>query len=175
MLNKEQVYKNRSIITLISLFFIFILLWKIGIRFSHPRLNYLAVGIMLLIPTACLLLHIRYKSIKNTIIKILLILLSIITMFLFMGWLFLVTVWLPDILIRNKDLSFELLKSETINNNTIRVYRTNGGATTNFGIVVREEKQLLPGIYQIKFIGSEYPAYDAHIILDKDDIVIDYE
>jgi hypothetical protein len=38
----------------------------------------------------------------------------------------------------------------------LAVYRTNGGATTAYGIVVRQEQRLLPGVLLVKQVFSQY-------------------
>jgi hypothetical protein len=38
----------------------------------------------------------------------------------------------------------------------VAVYRTNGGATTDYGIVVRQEQCLLPGVLLVKQLFSKY-------------------
>lgn len=38
----------------------------------------------------------------------------------------------------------------------LAVYRTNGGATTAYGIVVRQERPLLPGVLLVKDVFSQY-------------------
>ena len=50
--------------------------------------------------------------------------------------------------------------------NDISVYRTNGGATTAYGIVVRQERLLLPGLLMVKVLFKQYElddlAYKKH-------------
>jgi hypothetical protein len=41
---------------------------------------------------------------------------------------------------------------------TIAAYRTNGGATTSFGMIVRQEMRVLPGVLLIRELAHEYPA-----------------
>lgn len=43
----------------------------------------------------------------------------------------------------------------------VAVYRTNGGATTAYGIVVRHERQVLPGVLLVKNIFVQYRL--AHV------------
>ena len=47
---------------------------------------------------------------------------------------------------RGKDYSFVCLNTIKHNNKEIKAYRTNGGATTSFGIIVREEERIIPGV-----------------------------
>jgi len=41
----------------------------------------------------------------------------------------------------------------------IRLYRTNGGATTDFGVVIRKEKNLFPGLLLVRRVDDFYPCY----------------
>jgi hypothetical protein len=38
----------------------------------------------------------------------------------------------------------------------LAIYRTNGGATTDYGIVVRQEQRLVPGVLLVKQVFSKY-------------------
>lgn len=57
---------------------------------------------------------------------------------------------------KGKDLSFECINEINLHDSKIRVYRTNGGATTAFGIVVREEKEILPGVFYTNKLFYKY-------------------
>jgi hypothetical protein len=41
---------------------------------------------------------------------------------------------------------------------TIAAYQTNGGATTSFGMIVRQEMRVVPGVLLIRVLAHEYPA-----------------
>jgi hypothetical protein len=62
------------------------------------------------------------------------------------------------------DASFERRREVPVSTGKVVVYRTNGGATTNFGIVVRQECVVIPHVLFIahNLIG-QYPAWDAHV------------
>ena len=45
----------------------------------------------------------------------------------------------------------------------VTVYRTNGGATTAFGITVRQECPVLPGVLVVHQLAHEYPAHDVAV------------
>jgi hypothetical protein len=44
----------------------------------------------------------------------------------------------------------------------IAFYRTDGGATTDYGIIVRQERVLLPGILLVRKLDDFYPCYAVH-------------
>ena len=52
--------------------------------------------------------------------------------------------------------SFELFAETRWNGSSVRLYRANGGATTDYGVVIRQEKALLPGILLVRNIDMFY-------------------
>ena len=62
------------------------------------------------------------------------------------------------------DRSFERQESVATPKGEVVAYRTNGGATTSFGIVVRQECLLLPGLMVVRQLGGEYPAEKAVLL-----------
>ena len=70
---------------------------------------------------------------------------------------------LYDISKHGEDHSFERIHTIQLGQSHVNVYRTNGGATTSFGIVVRQERRLIPGLLITKIIYDAYPAYDAEV------------
>jgi hypothetical protein len=47
------------------------------------------------------------------------------------------------------------------------VYRTDGGATTAYGILVRQEQEILPGVLRVAELATAYPAARARVeVLD---------
>lgn len=59
------------------------------------------------------------------------------------------------------DTSFEKIAKLNGNHGTYRLYRTNGGAMTSFGLVLRREHAILPGLKLVTVLRSYYPASDA--------------
>ena len=57
-----------------------------------------------------------------------------------------------------KDSGFECINELPYEGSLIKVYRTNGGATTSFGIIVRKETRILPGILFVKQYLDLYPG-----------------
>ena len=68
---------------------------------------------------------------------------------------------LPDVAKFGFDPSHAPVSSFQISKSRITVYRTNGGATTSFGVVARHERYILPGIAIVRRIYTAYPGYDA--------------
>jgi hypothetical protein len=61
------------------------------------------------------------------------------------------------------DRSFERRAAVPTRFGMIAVYRTNGGATTAFGIVVRQECTVVPGFAIVRQLAHEYPSTEAHV------------
>lgn len=57
----------------------------------------------------------------------------------------------------------ELLTQINLSDSSIRAYRTNGGATTDFGVMIRQEMKLIPGVLLVKVLHSGYHEYNATI------------
>jgi hypothetical protein len=61
------------------------------------------------------------------------------------------------------DASFERRQAVPTSFGTVAVYRTNGGATTAFGIVVRQECHVVPGVVLVRQLADEYPSDNADV------------
>jgi hypothetical protein len=58
-----------------------------------------------------------------------------------------------------RDLSFDRFAETCQKGSEVRFYRTNGGATTDFGIVIRQERSLIPGVVLVRSLDAFYPCY----------------
>lgn len=56
----------------------------------------------------------------------------------------------------------------------VAVYRTNGGATTAYGIVVRQEREVLPGVLLVKNLFSQYRLERVACQLDGPRLTVGY-
>ncbi|WP_143786640.1 DUF5412 family protein [Orenia metallireducens] len=54
------------------------------------------------------------------------------------------------------DPSFKKVQQIKIDDYIVNVYLTNGGATTDFGIVIRQEKEIILGLLLVKNIYTKY-------------------
>jgi hypothetical protein len=45
----------------------------------------------------------------------------------------------------------------------VRAYETNGGATTDYGLIVRQERAIFPGVLLVKNVYSEYHARGGRV------------
>ncbi|WP_207637039.1 hypothetical protein [Desulfosporosinus sp. OT] len=61
-------------------------------------------------------------------------------------------------------IGFEQIKNLSLDNSDIVAYRTNGGATTSFGILVMQEKNIIPGIKLVKRIYGQDHKENVNMI-----------
>lgn len=54
--------------------------------------------------------------------------------------------------------SFERLSETPWQGSKICLYRTNGGAFTDYGVVIRQEKRLFPGLMMVRQLDDFYPC-----------------
>lgn len=59
------------------------------------------------------------------------------------------------------DLSFDRFSETDWRGSIVRLYRTNGGATTDFGVVIRQERTLMPGLLLVRRVDGFYPCYSV--------------
>jgi hypothetical protein len=71
-----------------------------------------------------------------------------------------------------KDFGFECIREINMNKIKIKAYRTNGGATTDFGIVVREERELFSGILFTNIIYNKYHMDTVMLKVENKTLVI---
>ena len=168
---KEMKRILLSVVLFVISSFIFIA-WNDGhIRFEYVFLNYFSVVLACIFPVISLTLVFRC-SIKW--IKIIGISIYSLSSLITLPLLFIILLFTYDNYqnyLGNKDYSFEKISTHKIGQNHISVFRTSGGATTSFGIVIRQENTILPGLLYTKRLYSRYKAYTAIISkVDQDKI-----
>ncbi len=154
--------KKISTILLIisSLFVIYDIFSPLHIIFINIKLNYIFMFIVFLMFLSGII--IKILLIKNIYFKILLSILYFLILFSFQ--LVIIFAFFPYFDIKNNsDGSFEKIKEINKNNIYYRLYRTDGGATTSFGLVLRKENDLKIGLKIVKTIFSQYKARHANL------------
>lgn len=149
---KITQYKGFQYILLIILFIIAIINFiQPVIRFDSLLLNNVCMIFVLLIPTVLMIKGLIFRSlvakILNTLIWVIPCILGILL--------------IPFII---APIGFEQIKSLSLDNSDIVAYRTNGGATTSFGILVRQEKNIVPGIKLVKNVYSQDHKENVNMI-----------
>lgn len=147
--------------------------WRLGhLRLTSPTGNSLILMAGLLLPAdaAALLLPLRRPG--KVAGFILLLLVSLVSLPLLALIALLV---LPDELPKDVDASCEFVRRVARDGPPIRVYQTNGGAMTSFGIIVQQERTLLPGVIWVTRLSGKYPAEDVTVtVLDRHHIRCTY-
>jgi hypothetical protein len=126
------------------------------VRFKNDLVNYRVAFVVLLLPWLAVVaaLWLRPLWLKLTATA---------------GWLLVAVVCLPgaaflwfleipDVVKHGVDRGFTPVCQVEMLGSVIRSYETNGGATTAFGLVVRQEKTLLPGVLLVRTLYREYRA-----------------
>jgi hypothetical protein len=139
---------------------------NLPLRFAYAPLNYLAYAAFLLsIPATIFALSLAASMRWLKILGIVMAALA----FLPTGLLSLfATLQMAEAAVKGKDLSFEQLAELKGRSTTFRVYRSNGGATTDFGVVLRQERTILPGLKYVRIIHSRYHAKEASLVSSSD-------
>ena len=69
-----------------------------------------------------------------------------------------------DVLARGVNYAFEPIRALALGPSRVRVYRTNCGATCDFGVVVRQERRLVSGVLLVRDLGQWSHAKDAVVV-----------
>ena len=145
--------------------------FSIELRFKNPSSNYFFVMMLcILLPLSILLWGILAKT-KNR--KIAGIILSVLISFPSGVTYFFASRDYDNILFTGTDSSFEKLDEVTVGESWYRLYRTNGDATTSYGLVLRKENKLFLGIETVKNIYSKYKASEGKLkVLNKNELLL---
>lgn len=159
----QQAGGRRAVVTFTCLLTGFVAIaanWHYEVlRFSSPTLNALALLGGLGLTVVALVIAVRRFSgwMRASAVGLLLVPLAYS---LFFGGF--VTVHLLRLLSEGGvDAGFEPLGAVPVEQGRVSVYRTNCGATCSFGVAVRHERRLLPGVLLVRRLEGFYPAYQA--------------
>ena len=129
------------------------------IRFESPELNGLfGFALAFLLPWLAVMAIFRVGRRWTTIIAIIAILPTVLYSGV-VGFAFMWTGFGLD----GRDNTFERFSDSRWQRSHIRLYRTDGGATTDFGVVVRQERTLFPGVEIVRPIDSFYHCYSLNV------------
>jgi hypothetical protein len=67
----------------------------------------------------------------------------------------------------DRDLSFDRFSEMPWKGSTVRLYRLDGGATTDYGVLIRHELAILPGVYVVRNLDSFYHCYSINLAATK--------
>ena len=138
------------------------------IRFSVPLLNFVVGSILAFgLPwsAACLMWRASRRRWTRVLVVCVFVLLvpysfaalfgSAMTAFAFKG---------------GDDMSFRRIAELPWNGTFVRLYRTDGGATTDYGIVVRHERAILPGVVLVRNLDDFYPCASLDLAGTRDGV-----
>lgn len=130
--------------------------WRFGgLKFAEASLNFAAAIMALCLPFVLFGLVLALpRRLSRT-----LGLVAIVPLMLFCLLL------LPLACLFGPDPGFERVHSISGGGSEVVSYVTDGGAMTSCGIVVQQEKQLMPGLLWVKPLCREYPADDVSVVL----------
>ncbi|SNX53298.1 hypothetical protein [Thermoanaerobacterium sp. RBIITD] len=159
----NSLIRNNKYIIHIVLLAIYIL-WILNldyfypfIRFKSLKLNDIFSLCIQIIPLMLLINGFRFKHISAKIIN------SIFSLTLSLISIAVAIVILFNISTLNKNEAFMPVHKIMIDSSSVVVYRTNFGATTDYGIVVRQEKEIIKGILVVKNLLRQDHIYDISI------------
>jgi hypothetical protein len=124
------------------------------VRFSSQTANYFFFALMQLIPLVIVALAFRRTGSRRYVLLAFGILVTIPATPLGFG----AAAWTVSSVADGADRSFERVNAIATPLGVVAVYRTNGGAMTSFGIVLRQECKLAPGLLAVRNVAQEYPA-----------------
>ncbi len=142
-------------------FLVFLINWAFPvIRFNNPIINYIIDIPFLLIPIILMINGFFFKDYKMRVLNGLILLFPSLLMLIFILFSLLD---ICNIQKDNIDPSFKCIQTVPLTNSQIKIYRTDGGATTSWGIVVRQEIEIFFGLNVVKNVYTEYPKYDIKV------------
>lgn len=163
----ENSKRNIIVLIIISLWFINII--HPFIQFTKWQLNTFFSIIILGLP---MLLIINSLGYVNKIKKVLIIVLSSFLTCICMMIILIIVVSSTAGQSDEGPAYFEQIRTLEYNDNLIKVYRGDGGATTSYSITVRQERIVIPGIMVVKDLYSEYRQYDVRLQIKDDTLFI---
>ena len=163
---KAKIFIFLNIIFLLSIFnFISPL-----IRFENQLSNLIFMVIILLIP---FLLTICGFFLENLFVKIISIIIEGLISIIAFAFIFIILINIGSTIEAGYNPGFEKIKSYQAEKYEVNTYRSNGGATTSYGIAIRQEKKILLGIILVRVIYREYPRYDIEYEINNNVLIIE--
>jgi len=171
MKKKSNNYITAKYIIMISLsmavFFAIIDIWiSCNLRFDSTRLNHLMMVVCFTLPILCLKFA-RKIPIKKIwrLCFIVLIPIVIPSCFMLGVTIFKTCVFSYQIITSDIDITYMRIQSIDIGDSKIRVYEERYSITTRPKLVIRQEKQIIPGVNKVKILHKQYPADEVEIEL----------
>ncbi|AST56974.1 uncharacterized protein Thert_00831 [Thermoanaerobacterium thermosaccharolyticum] len=156
----NSLVRNNKYIIHIVLLAIYIL-WILNldyfypfIRFKSLKLNDIFSLCIQIIPLMPLINGFRFKHISAKIVN------SVVSIILMLISATIAAIILFATITLNVNEAFMPIHNIRFESSSVIVYRSNYGATTDYGIAVRQEKEIIKGILLVKNLYKKYHMYD---------------
>jgi hypothetical protein len=111
--------------------------------------------------SAMMLLWLGSRTIRSLVLSVV-----VVGPFLLCSLIYTPFLWLEAVETSTGDPGYQEIQRIPVGRTRVTVYRTDvGGATTGFGIYVRQEFCLVPGVLLVRDLGGFYPASQASATL----------
>ena len=170
MPEQSTIWRSPSLrIAVLTMLYVLVMAnWLLEVvRFSSARANAGALFLAQALPLIALGIGIRSLTGRRRWMVVagvgpMVVTAALCTALLGLGWAFGLV---------GNEAAFERMSVLETPKGTVAVYRTNGGATTSYGIVLRHEAQLAPGVLLVRRLDHIYPASSARLSALDDDTV----
>jgi|GEM_PF-1306434 len=159
----NSLVRNNKYIIHIVLLAIYIL-WILNldyfypfIRFKSLKLNDIFSLCIQIIPLILLINGFRFKHISAKIVN------SVVSIILMLISTTIAAIILFATITLNVNEAFMPIHNIKFDSSSVVVYRTNFGATTDYGITVRQEKEVIKGVLLVKNLLRKDHIYDVSI------------
>lgn len=140
------------------------------VRFGHPAANQIALLLALTLPWLAILPVALLPRPWARVVGLVLLLPPLAYSAFFAPF---IAMEIEDTVAHGVDRAFTPIATVPMNGYRVRIFRTDCGATCAYGIVLRQERQLLPGIYLVRQLEGFYPAEDAtYRVLGRDSLQV---
>lgn len=163
---KVKIFIFMNIIFLLSILNFFFPL----IRFQNQLSNLRFIVIILSMP---FLLTIYGFFLENFFVKIISIIIEGLISIIAFVFVLIISINIGSTIEAGYNPGFEKIKNYQAEKYEVNTYRSNGGATTSYGIVIRQEKKIIPGIILVRNIYNEYPRYDIEYEINNNVLIIE--
>lgn len=152
---------KQALIALLAVFGLVWFNWTIPVlRFTSPAANLAFFALALLLPTVAAVLAWRVRPRHARLVAMCtLVPVAVGTLLLDV----VVALMLVTTIQQREEPGFALVRELVVDGRDLHVYRTSGGATRGYGVIVRQELPMLPGVRLVREVYRRYPAEDATI------------
>ena len=157
----------------INLFLVFLIIYLLFNGRIVPDGFWIRYFLELMLVILLVLLAINTLQIRIFPLKVLLLIVFAPIAFVGIPWMFYETYRLYEYNNHgNVDESFVLIATSKYKDYEINAYRTNSGAMTSFGVVVRSERKFIPGLLMTERLYDNYRCMYVDLNIKSDTLII---